>query len=250
MYFFESLHNDKRVVLIMGKDKFENDLLIKYFFKEMNCVWFHVQNYSSSHVYVTLDVSIKSDANILDYISPQHLTDAAQLCKANSIAGNKLQKVEIVSTPYINLKKSGDMDPGQVSFKSTRFVKSYTCFARDNQIINRLEKTKVVLDNEPSVDEAFVIENVEGFDQDGAINKIFNVENSDKVLPNVEEFLRKLKKGKQGSSLVDFVQNHKERLILVEILRKKLKKQPKVQLQNKKKINIVDGIDYSDFQST
>lgn len=247
MYFFESLDKDKRVVLIMGKDKYENDLLLKYFFKDMNCIWFHVQNYSSSHVYVKLDEPIKSDVNILDYISPQHLADATQLCKANSIAGNKLQKVEIVSTPYINLKKSGGMDPGQVSFKSTRFVKSYACFARDNQILSRLEKTKVVLDNEPSVDEAFVIDNMEGFNDDEIISKIFKIENSDKVLPNVEEFLRKLKKGKQGNSLVDFVQHHRERLILVERLRKQLKKKPKTQLQNKKKITVIDGIDYSDF---
>lgn len=36
----------------MGRDKYENEELIKYGFPED--VWFHVDNYSSAHVYLRL----------------------------------------------------------------------------------------------------------------------------------------------------------------------------------------------------
>ncbi|KAL6926156.1 hypothetical protein ACO0SA_001698 [Hanseniaspora valbyensis] len=251
MFIFESVHDGKKITLLMGKDKFENDLMIKYFYKEMNSVWFHVDNYSSSHVYVKLDEPIKSDINILDHISQKHLTDAMQLCKANSIAGNKLQKVEIIVTPFINLKKSGDMEPGQVSFKSTKFVKNYTCFARDNTIINRLEKTKIVLDDEPVISEDFVNEYLDISNKSEIIEKVLNAENEQKVIPNLEEFLRRCKKSKNGNYMTDFVITNKDRLILIESLRKKLKKVkkngPSTSNKNAKKGKIIDGIDYGDF---
>lgn len=39
-------------MIYMGKDKFENEDLLKYGFPED--VWFHVDNFSSAHVYVRL----------------------------------------------------------------------------------------------------------------------------------------------------------------------------------------------------
>jgi hypothetical protein len=42
--------------------------------------------------------------------------------KANSIEGNKIGNVEIVYTPASNLKKSGDMDTGQVGFHKSKAV--------------------------------------------------------------------------------------------------------------------------------
>ncbi len=38
--------------VFMGKDKFENEKLIEYCWEED--VWFHVEGYSSAHVYVWL----------------------------------------------------------------------------------------------------------------------------------------------------------------------------------------------------
>jgi hypothetical protein len=40
--------------------------------------------------------------------------DCAQLCKANSIEGNKKNDITVVYTPASNLKKTGDMEVGQV----------------------------------------------------------------------------------------------------------------------------------------
>lgn len=39
-------------VVYMGKDKYENEDLIKYAWKED--IWFHVDDFSSAHVYVRL----------------------------------------------------------------------------------------------------------------------------------------------------------------------------------------------------
>ena len=40
-------------MIYMGKDKFENEDLLKYGFPED--VWFHVDNLSSAHVYLRLN---------------------------------------------------------------------------------------------------------------------------------------------------------------------------------------------------
>ena len=42
------------------------------------------------------------------------LEDCAQLVKANSIQGNKLNNITVVYTPWANLKKTQSMDVGQV----------------------------------------------------------------------------------------------------------------------------------------
>ena len=40
-------------LIYMGKDKFENEELLKYGFPED--IWFHVDNFSSAHVYLRMD---------------------------------------------------------------------------------------------------------------------------------------------------------------------------------------------------
>jgi hypothetical protein len=50
------------------------------------------------------------------------LEDCVQLVKANSIQGSKQPTVNIVYTPWSNLKKTGDMDIGQVGFVSQQKV--------------------------------------------------------------------------------------------------------------------------------
>lgn len=59
-----------------------------------------------------------------------------------SILGNKKDNVNIVYTPWSNLKKDGSMAIGQVGFKDQRKVKKVLVEARTNAIINRLNKTK------------------------------------------------------------------------------------------------------------
>ena len=46
-------------VIYMGKDKYENEDLIKYGFQED--VWFHVDDMSSAHVYLRLNKDEKWD---------------------------------------------------------------------------------------------------------------------------------------------------------------------------------------------
>ncbi|OCB91060.1 hypothetical protein A7U60_g1697 [Sanghuangporus baumii] len=88
--------------------------LIKYAWPED--VWFHVDKLSSAHVYIRLPGSIPSWEEIPEAL----LTDAAQLVKANSIEGNKKENITVIYTPASNLKKTGDMAVGQVSFKSDK----------------------------------------------------------------------------------------------------------------------------------
>lgn len=69
----------------MGKDKFENEDLIKYGLPED--VWFHVDRLSSAHVYVRLE-----EGQTFETMDDKLLIDCAQLVKANSIEGNKKDK--------------------------------------------------------------------------------------------------------------------------------------------------------------
>ncbi|KAG6821884.1 hypothetical protein H0H92_000330, partial [Tricholoma furcatifolium] len=74
------------------------------------------------------------------------LTDCAQLVKANSIEawiGNKKDNLTVIFTPADNLKKTGDMAVGQVSFHNDKRVKRVHIAKRENPIVNRLNKTKV-----------------------------------------------------------------------------------------------------------
>lgn len=59
------------------------------------------------------------------------------------ISGNKRNNVTVVYTPWSNLRKSGAMVAGEVSFHDTRLVKKVFVPARENAIINRLNKTRV-----------------------------------------------------------------------------------------------------------
>ncbi|KAG0044743.1 Coiled-coil domain-containing protein 25, partial [Gryganskiella cystojenkinii] len=123
-------------VVYMGKDKFENEDLIKHGFEQD--VWFHVDKLSSAHVYLRLGPD-----QTWDNIPQPLLDDLAQLVKANSIEGNKKNNLTIIYTPWANLKKTGDMDVGQVSFKKNNLVKRVYVSERINEIVNRLNKTKV-----------------------------------------------------------------------------------------------------------
>lgn len=65
-----------------------------------------------------------------------------QLVKHNSIEGNKLSNVKIVYTLWNNLKKTGDMDVGQVGFHNHREIRRSAVEKRCNATINRLNRTK------------------------------------------------------------------------------------------------------------
>ncbi|RKF77333.1 Coiled-coil domain-containing protein 25 [Golovinomyces cichoracearum] len=136
VYYFKSNLTTPSAQIYMGKDKLENEELIKYGLE--NDVWFHVDNLSSAHVYLRL-----REGDVWDSIPQDILTDCAQLTKANSIEGNKKDNITVIYTPWMNLKKDGSMVAGQVGFKDPRKVKKILIPQRENAIINRLNKTKI-----------------------------------------------------------------------------------------------------------
>lgn len=125
------------VTIFMGADKYENEGLIKWGWPED--VWFHVDKVSSAHVYLRLN-----PGQTLDDIPSSVLDDCAQLVKANSIEGNKMNDVDVVYTMWSNLKKTKSMDVGQVGFHRDKEVRKIRVEKRINAIVNRLNKTKVV----------------------------------------------------------------------------------------------------------
>ncbi|KAI5928267.1 coiled-coil domain-containing protein 25 [Camillea tinctor] len=136
VYYFTSNVVDPPAFVYVGKDKFENEELIKYGWEED--VWFHVDKLSSAHIYLRL-----REGDTWEDIPKDLLTDLAQLTKANSIEGNKKDNITIIYTPWSNLKKDGSMAAGQVSFKDQRRVKKILVTQRENPIVNRLNKTRV-----------------------------------------------------------------------------------------------------------
>ncbi|KAJ2813720.1 Coiled-coil domain-containing protein 25 [Coemansia furcata] len=135
--YFTSNVVDPPATIYMGKDKFENEDLIKHGWPED--VWFHVDKLSSAHVYLRL-----AHGQSWETIPPLLLDDLAQLCKANSIEGNKKDNISIIYTPWSNLMKRGDMAAGQVTYKNPKLVKRVFVVERQNAIVNRLNKTKQI----------------------------------------------------------------------------------------------------------
>ncbi|XP_065314779.1 coiled-coil domain-containing protein 25-like isoform X2 [Gordionus sp. m RMFG-2023] len=133
VFYFESI--EPPALLYMGKDKFENEELIRWGWPED--IWFHVDDHSSAHVYLRL-----KENQTMDDISEKLLQDCCQLVKANSIKGNKINNLDIIYTPWSNLLKTGDMVAGQVGFKDKSLVRKCKISSRENFIINRLNKTK------------------------------------------------------------------------------------------------------------
>ncbi|KXX80791.1 Coiled-coil domain-containing protein 25 [Madurella mycetomatis] len=134
VYYFTSNVADPPAYIYVGKDKFENEDLIKFGWEED----FHVDKLSSAHIYLRL-----REGETWDNIPEDLLTDLAQLTKANSIEGNKKDNITVIYTPWSNLKKDGSMAVGQVSFKDPKKVKRVLVPQRENAIVNRLNKTKV-----------------------------------------------------------------------------------------------------------
>merc|ERR1712118_145929 len=78
----------------------------------------------------------------LDSIPEEVLQEMAQLVKANSIEGCKAASVDIVYTPFLNLKKEERMDVGQVGFKDEAFRLLIRNVERDREAVKAIEKTK------------------------------------------------------------------------------------------------------------
>eukprot|EP00470_Lotharella_oceanica_P000918 CAMPEP_0170171212 /NCGR_PEP_ID=MMETSP0040_2-20121228/4332_1 /TAXON_ID=641309 /ORGANISM="Lotharella oceanica, Strain CCMP622" /LENGTH=213 /DNA_ID=CAMNT_0010411125 /DNA_START=5 /DNA_END=646 /DNA_ORIENTATION=+ len=139
VFFFKSC--DKRFIYYMGRDKHENELLIKYGWQKD--VWFHVDDLSSAHVYLRLPKGVT-----IDDVPENVLEECAQLVKANSIQGNKLKNVKIVYTMWENLHKRKSMEIGQIGFHDTKKLKYTKVEERKNAIVNRINKTRIEKESE------------------------------------------------------------------------------------------------------
>lgn len=115
VYYFKSTA-DPTALIYMGKDKHENEYLIKY--AQHHDIWFHVDNLSSAHVY------LRTEKPISDYseLSQEVIAECAQLTKANSIEGCKRAMVGLNYTWATNLLKRADMQTGAVSYKDSKKV--------------------------------------------------------------------------------------------------------------------------------
>ncbi|KAI0484264.1 coiled-coil domain-containing protein 25 [Xylariaceae sp. FL0804] len=140
VYYFTSNVVDPAAFIYVGKDKFENEDLIKHGWEED--VWFHADKLSSAHVYLRL-----REGDSWEDMPAELVADLAQLTKANSIEGNKRDNVAIVYTPWANLRKDGSMAVGQVSFHDPRRVRRVHVAQRENPVVNRLNKTRVERQN-------------------------------------------------------------------------------------------------------
>ncbi|QQK46433.1 Coiled-coil domain-containing protein 25 [Penicillium digitatum] len=120
VFYFTSTVVDPSAFIYVGKDKYENEDLIKYGLD--NDVWV---------------------GETWDNIAQPLLEDCAQLTKANSIEGNKKDNITVIYTPWSNLKKDGSMAAGQVTFHNHKLVRKVYVKQRENPIVNRLNKTRV-----------------------------------------------------------------------------------------------------------
>eukprot|EP00180_Rhodochaete_pulchella_P000608 Plantae.Rhodophyta-Rhodochaete_pulchella.ctg1446.p2 GENE.Plantae.Rhodophyta-Rhodochaete_pulchella.ctg1446~~Plantae.Rhodophyta-Rhodochaete_pulchella.ctg1446.p2 ORF type:complete len:212 (-),score=37.53 Plantae.Rhodophyta-Rhodochaete_pulchella.ctg1446:2973-3608(-) len=135
MVFFYTT-SDASFAVYAGRDKYENETLLKYAWDED--VWFHVEKLSSAHVYLRLN-----PGQTLDDIPDSVLTDCCQLVKHNSIEGNKQNNVPVIYTFRPNLRKTAHMDTGQVAIVDNSAVRRVVVEKRVNEVINRLNKTKI-----------------------------------------------------------------------------------------------------------
>ncbi|KAJ6435036.1 hypothetical protein OIU84_000303 [Salix udensis] len=120
VFYFKARPEAGDYTIFMGLDKYENEELIKYGFPED--IWFHVDKMSSAHVYLRL-----RKGQTIDDISE----------------GNKVNNIDVVYTPWANLKKTASMDAGQVGFHNSKMVRTVRAEKRLNEVVNRLNKTKV-----------------------------------------------------------------------------------------------------------
>jgi len=132
VFYFKSLCGE--YTIYMGKDKYENEDLIKYGLPED--VWFHVDDMSSAHVYLRQKPGEK-----LDDISPDLLLDCCSLVKANSIAGCKMNSVYVIYTRWKNLKKTSSMADGAVSYHRPENVRRMQV-EKNKPTVNAINKTK------------------------------------------------------------------------------------------------------------
>lgn len=139
-----TLDSERDIICYVGRDKYENEHLIKYGWP--GDIWFHVEGLSSAHVYfrlkgLDLNLRLPIDGIPPDSLPDNTIEDMFQICKHNSISGSKLASCKMVYTSHANLKKEFDMDTGTVTYHSTKACYYGRC-NKDRVRIKELERTK------------------------------------------------------------------------------------------------------------
>ena len=132
VFYFTS---SKGMMIYMGKDKYENEDLIKYGLPED--IWFHVDKLSSAHVYLRTPPNTK-----LDDIPDDVIQECCQLVKANSTEGCKKHDVNVIYTRWRNLNKTSDMEVGAIGFHNRDNLRKLR-IVKNNTLVNLLNKTKI-----------------------------------------------------------------------------------------------------------
>jgi len=140
VWFFIEKHGEVEYTMYMGKNKDENEHLLKFGWLED--LWFHVDDFSSAHVYLRLPPGTKMSSLPEDVIK-----DCATFVKANSIDGSKERRVKVIYTMFTNLKKTQGMAAGQVGYHDEKAVYRVEV-EKDNAIVNRIVKTKTEKDTD------------------------------------------------------------------------------------------------------
>ena len=130
------IYLDKDAIIYMGKDKYENEELIKYALP--HDIWFHVDDMSSAHVYLRMKIPIET----YEELPQKAVSECAQLTKENSIEGCKKKGVTVIYTWASNLLKRDDMDVGAVSFKKEGLIEKLHV-EKVNEVLKKIAKTKV-----------------------------------------------------------------------------------------------------------
>ena len=154
--------NEHEALIYMGKDKFENESLLRIC-QHQRDIWFHVDKYSSAHVYLRLPppslddkkipqkeqkpqgkgkISIKSSNDLLASIPQIWIDECSQLAREGSREGSQHKDICVIYTVCENLAKTGDMDVGTVSFHNSQVVKRVIVRCRNNRQLDRISETK------------------------------------------------------------------------------------------------------------
>ncbi|CDW78678.1 UNKNOWN [Stylonychia lemnae] len=93
---------------------------------------FHVDDFSSAHVYLRTKTPIKS----YDELPAKAVIECAQLTKDNSIEGCKKGEVVVIYTWASNLLKNDTMETGAVSFHNRKLIVSQNV-EKDKEILKQ-----------------------------------------------------------------------------------------------------------------
>jgi len=126
--------SDPRFIIYLGKDKYENESLIKYGFPID--VWFHVEGYSSAHVYLRLP-----DGITINNIPSNILEECCQIVRDGSKEGRKQESVKICYTKWENLRKGKNMEIGEIGFKNDKEIYYINNVKKNKELLNKLKKT-------------------------------------------------------------------------------------------------------------